>query len=141
MGSDHLTSTRNMSARKLVFLFASTFSLSVTNGLFLNNQASWSKAVSNYFDAPAERNSLSSIMLDPAASWQTALEKILSQQSLYNNIVKELFNSFTRIVGWTLISVIVYGFMIFDLQSQITRENKNDDDPLNNYRYLENYVK
>merc|ERR1711976_119029 len=138
-----LTSTRNMSTmsvRIIVFIFASTFTISVTNGLFLDNKASWSKAVSSYFDAPVERNGLSSIMLDPVADWQTALEKILSQQSLYNNIVKELFNSFTRIVGWSLISVVVYGFII-NKESQAMRENRSDDHQLDHYHYLDNYVK
>ena len=46
------------------------------------------------------------VMLKPDADWQQAVEKNLARQNLYNNVVKEVFNSFTRIVGWSLISLV-----------------------------------
>ena len=53
-----------------------------------------------------EEKTLANIELDPVADWKTAWEKNLQRQTLYNNIVKEVFNSFTRMLGWHLISVV-----------------------------------
>ena len=53
-----------------------------------------------------EEKALANIELDPDADWKAAWEKNLQRQTLYNNIVKEVFNSFTRILGWHLISVV-----------------------------------
>ena len=100
----------------------------------LNKQASWFevsetgtdhvtcenyilKALKNYIVSPfllpsldkqraIEEKTLAGIALDPAADWKAAWEKNLQRQTLYNNIVKEVFNSFTRILGWHLISVV-----------------------------------
>ena len=46
------------------------------------------------------------VTLDSEADWRKAVEKNLARQNLYNNVVKEVFNSLTRIVGWTLISLV-----------------------------------
>lgn len=53
-----------------------------------------------------EEKTLAGIQLDPEADWKAAWEKNLQRQTLYNNIVKEVFNSFTRMLGWHLISVV-----------------------------------
>ena len=53
-----------------------------------------------------EEKAIAGINLNPAADWRAAWEKNLQRQTLYNNIVKEVFNSFTRILGWHLISVV-----------------------------------
>ena len=53
-----------------------------------------------------EEKTIAGIELDPEADWTAAWEKNLQRQTLYNNIVKEVFNSFTRILGWHLISVV-----------------------------------
>ena len=46
------------------------------------------------------------VSLEDEANWLVAWQKNLSRQSLYNNIVKEVFNSMTRIIGWALISFV-----------------------------------
>ena len=53
-----------------------------------------------------EEKTIAGIDLNPDADWAAAWEKNLHRQTLYNNIVKEVFNSFTRILGWHLISVV-----------------------------------
>merc|ERR1712083_298596 len=50
------------------------------------------------------------VELDPEADWKTAVEKNLANQSLYNNAINEVFNGLTRIIGWTLIVLVLYGF-------------------------------
>ena len=47
-----------------------------------------------------------SVALASDADWTLAVEKNLARQTLYNNVVKEVFNSLTRIIGWSLISVV-----------------------------------
>merc|ERR1719384_1712034 len=85
----------------------------------LNKQASWYEALKSYIVSPffspspdkqrgIEEKTLANIDLDPVADWKTAWEKNLQRQTLYNNIVKEVFNSFTRMLGWHLISVVLY---------------------------------
>ena len=75
------------------------------------------KALENYIVSPffspspdkqrgIEEKTLANIELDPEADWTAAWEKNLQRQTLYNNIVKEVFNSFTRMLGWHLISVV-----------------------------------
>eukprot|EP00092_Neocalanus_flemingeri_P013302 GFUD01014337.1.p1 GENE.GFUD01014337.1~~GFUD01014337.1.p1 ORF type:complete len:151 (+),score=42.93 GFUD01014337.1:26-454(+) len=104
----------------------------------LHSQAEWSKAVSNQFSSPfgflglpstsphVDRTVGSSVGLDAEADWQKAVEKNLARQNLYNNVVKEVFNSFTRIVGWTLISLGLYGFSNLSLFSRRKREAGQD---------------
>ena len=46
------------------------------------------------------------VMLLPEADWKTALERNLRNQSLYNNMINEIFNGLTRIIGWTLIALV-----------------------------------
>ena len=93
-----------------------------TQAIILNKDASWSKAIQNHFLSPflnpqrtltsqlmpARDRTIpeSSVSLIPDANWKDAWEKNLSRQTLYNNIVKEVFNSLTRIIGWSLISFV-----------------------------------
>ena len=46
------------------------------------------------------------VTLEPEASWQTALTSNLSQQKLYNNVVKELLNGLIRSFSWILLSLV-----------------------------------
>ena len=57
---------------------------------------------------PAQDKTLpaGAVSLEDEANWLVAWQKNLSRQSLYNNIVKEVFNSMTRIIGWALISFV-----------------------------------
>merc|ERR1712223_316398 len=52
--------------------------------------------------------------LDSEADWNAALTKNVSRQTLYNNIIKEVFNSMTRIIGWALIALVLYGNLLSD---------------------------
>jgi len=104
--------------------FVTTMALiSLSSAFQLDSQASWSKAVQNYFDEngqyfgyqqeasprQAEDRTLD-IELKKEADWTTAWTKNLSNQALYNNCVKEIFNALTRIIGWTAMSLALYGF-------------------------------
>ena len=53
-----------------------------------------------------QEKTIANIQLNDQADWTAAWKKNLDRQTLYNNIVKEVFNSFTRILGWHLISVV-----------------------------------
>merc|ERR1712062_606823 len=48
--------------------------------------------------------------LKPEANWLTAINKNLANQSLYNNVVKEILNGFLRSIGWIVLSLVLYGF-------------------------------
>merc|ERR1719419_677677 len=63
-------------------------------------------SVPEFTDPQLERT----VELSPEADWQEAVEKNLARQNLYNNVIKEIFNSLTRIVGWAIISMAIYGF-------------------------------
>lgn len=56
---------------------------------------------------------LGTVELDPVEPgtnvWELAWERNLREQGLINNIVKELLNAFTRIVGWTTLELLLYG--------------------------------
>merc|ERR1712083_105020 len=71
-----------------------------------------------------ERN----VALDSDADWQRAVEKNLARQNLYNNVVKEVFNSFTRIIGWMLISLALYGMSNMNLL--VERRGGGEEIPL-----------
>ena len=69
------------------------------------------QALSNFLSSPllspaSEERTVKDIQLNAEADWGSAWEKNLHRQTLYNNIVKEVFNSFTRILGWHLISTV-----------------------------------
>ena len=52
------------------------------------------------------------IELTPATSgnvWKSAWEKNLGQQNLLNNVVKEILNAFSRILGWVALDLAFYG--------------------------------
>merc|ERR1711953_419325 len=113
---------------RLGFLLAVVTQISAFQ-MNLNKQASWFEALKNYIVSPfllpsldkqraIEEKTLAGIALDPAADWKAAWEKNLQRQTLYNNIVKEVFNSFTRMLGWHLISVVLYELL--SLGSSVT---------------------
>jgi len=54
------------------------------------------------------------VELQPEADWNAALTKNVARQNLYNNIIKEVFNSMTRIMGWSLIALVLYGNLLSD---------------------------
>ena len=56
------------------------------------------------------RNARNDVDLKDDATWKSAAEKNISRQSLYNNIVKEVLNALTRIIGWALISFVSLSF-------------------------------
>merc|ERR1712123_4970 len=105
------------------------------------SEASWSKAVSNYFTS-ASLSSLALGLIHPdlpnillnqqtavdrridltdesaddkridladEANWVVALRKTLARQSTYNNVVSEMLKAVTRIVGWLLLTLTLYG--------------------------------
>eukprot|EP00092_Neocalanus_flemingeri_P062418 GFUD01075288.1.p1 GENE.GFUD01075288.1~~GFUD01075288.1.p1 ORF type:complete len:153 (+),score=33.41 GFUD01075288.1:48-506(+) len=104
----------------------------------LLSEASLSKASANQLSAPfgflgfpstfphVDRTIRSIIVLDQEADWQKAVEKNVARQNLYNNVVKEVFNGLTRMVGWTLISLSLYGFSNLSLFSRRKREAGQD---------------
>merc|ERR1712172_125726 len=110
------------------FSFSSGFVLamsliSLSSAYQLDSKASWTNAVQNYFDEngqyfgqqPASSRQQAvertlDIELEKEATWTKAWTKNLSNQALYNNCVKEIFNAFTRIIGWTAMSLALYGF-------------------------------
>jgi len=63
---------------------------------------------------PAQDRTLPGVELDPEAEWNAALTKNVARQTLYNNIIKEVFNSMTRIIGWALIALVLYGNLLSD---------------------------
>merc|ERR1712123_550482 len=90
------------------------------------SEASWSKAVSNYFSS-ASISSLALGLIHPdlpniflnqqtaddkgidlagEANWVVALRKTLARQSTYNNVVSEMLKAVTRIVGWMLLTLV-----------------------------------
>merc|ERR1712123_550675 len=93
------------------------------------SEASWSNAVSNYFSS-ASISSLALGLIHPDlpnlffnqqaaenrcihladdANWVVALRKTLARQSTYNNVVSEMLKAVTRIVGWLLLTLTLYG--------------------------------
>merc|ERR1712014_274911 len=80
----------------------------------LRREVLWPKSITSnrkssvpeFTDPQVERT----VVLSPEADWQEAVEKNLARQNLYNNVIKEIFNSLTRIVGWAIISMAIYGF-------------------------------
>ena len=55
--------------------------------------------------------------LESEADWQQSVEKVLANQSLYTNVIKEVFNALARIIGWVLISLVSLDFLIFWVSS------------------------
>merc|ERR1711923_142499 len=121
MGSDTKTGRDTTEFPNMNFALLSIYVLfPLCTGQILEGKASWTKAIGSQFSSSlpglfmellnpkplAERT----VSLDPEADWQAAVEKNLARQNLYNNVIKEVFNSLTRIIGWTLISLALYGF-------------------------------
>merc|ERR1712209_143637 len=63
---------------------------------------------------PIQDKTVAGVDLDSEADWNAALTKNVSRQTLYNNIIKEVFNSMTRIIGWALIALVLYGNLLSD---------------------------
>merc|ERR1711885_15912 len=63
---------------------------------------------------PIQDKTVAGVDLDSEADWNAALTKNVSRQNLYNNIIKEVFNSMTRIIGWALIALVLYGNLLSD---------------------------
>jgi len=110
-----------MKCNALVGLVVTIILISYSCALKLNSEASWIEAIGNYFhpqhliggsseQKQAAERTLDGITLEEEADWTTSWEKNLSNQSLYNNMVKEIFNALTRIIGWTAMSLALYGF-------------------------------
>ena len=98
----------------------------------------YSKALSDFILSPfhsspapphqerdLQERTLKEIQLDADADWTAAWEKNLDRQTLYNNIVKEVFNSFTRILGWHFISVVLYELLSLGTSAVGRADNLN----------------
>eukprot|EP00091_Calanus_sinicus_P001325 TRINITY_DN11310_c0_g1_i1.p1 TRINITY_DN11310_c0_g1~~TRINITY_DN11310_c0_g1_i1.p1 ORF type:complete len:125 (-),score=13.17 TRINITY_DN11310_c0_g1_i1:35-409(-) len=95
-----------------------------------------SKAVSNYFSTASlpslalglihpdlpdiisqhQRPSEKNIDLSEEADWILALSKTLARQSTYNNVISEILKGITRIVGWLLLTLSLYGNVFTELK-------------------------
>merc|ERR1712142_644062 len=124
---------REMRLKLTIFFLFSSFQLTYSTSTIKNmREASWSKAVSNYFSS----QSLSSMVLgqmfpslvpkrlvdervdlelDGEADWLVAISKTLARQSTYNNVISEMLKGITRIVGWLLLTLTLYGNVFTDL--------------------------
>merc|ERR1712127_331230 len=47
--------------------------------------------------------------LDTESSWMTAVSKTLARQGILGNVVSETFKAITRIAGWGLMTLVLYG--------------------------------
>eukprot|EP00090_Calanus_glacialis_P002002 TRINITY_DN11506_c0_g1_i1.p1 TRINITY_DN11506_c0_g1~~TRINITY_DN11506_c0_g1_i1.p1 ORF type:complete len:163 (+),score=41.64 TRINITY_DN11506_c0_g1_i1:56-490(+) len=121
------------------------------------DEASWSKAVSNYFStnslpshalglihpdlpniishqqSPSEKN----IDLSAEADWLVAIRKTLARQSTYNNVISEILKGITRIVGWMLLTLSLYGNVFTDLK----RRRREADDNLLHFGDIQTMMK
>merc|ERR1712038_198420 len=50
------------------------------------------------------------------ADWSTAVSKVLANQSAYNNVISEVLKGITRIVGWLLLTLALYGNVFTDIK-------------------------
>eukprot|EP00092_Neocalanus_flemingeri_P019303 GFUD01020909.1.p1 GENE.GFUD01020909.1~~GFUD01020909.1.p1 ORF type:complete len:173 (-),score=38.08 GFUD01020909.1:511-1029(-) len=102
------------------------------------DEASWSKAVSNYFST-ASLPSLALGLIDPnlpklisspqtpsadeknvalndEADWVVAIRKVLARQSTYNTVISEILKGITRIAGWLMLTLGIYGNIFTDFE-------------------------
>merc|ERR1719312_1974742 len=119
---------------KLLLLMFLTLQVthSTTTPMKKMKEASWSKAVSNYFSSntlssqalgmifpslvPERRvDEKVSLDLSAEADWVVAISKVLARQSTYNNVISEALKGITRIVGWLLLTLTLYGNVFTDL--------------------------
>merc|ERR1712123_162455 len=111
------TSVRNMSeaswsnAVSNYFSSASISSLALglihpdLPNMFLNHQTAENRRI----DLAGEAADDKGIDLSDEANWVVALRKTLARQSTYNNVVSEMLKAVTRIVGWMLLTLTLYG--------------------------------
>merc|ERR1712147_618770 len=59
--------------------------------------------------------------LDTEGDWPAAITKTLARQSILGNIVSETFKGITRIVGWGLMSLVLYP-NVFEYRRRRKRE-------------------
>merc|ERR1711892_1563863 len=117
------TSVRNMSeaswtkAVSNYFTSASLSSLALglihpdLPNIFLNQQAADNRRIDLADEAADDKG----IDLADEANWVSALKKTLARQSTYNNVVSEMLKAVTRIVGWLLLTLTLYGTEFIDL--------------------------
>merc|ERR1719286_91673 len=99
----------------LVMLLNTSFMMSPLTLLLATAFLSLVSALSwPHWGPPAQDRTLPGVELDPEAEWNAALTKNVARQTLYNNIIKEVFNSMTRIIGWALIALVLYGNLLSD---------------------------
>jgi len=56
---------------------------------------------------------LANIDLAESADWIVAFNKTLAKQSTYNTVINEVLKGITRIAGWLLLTLSLYGLEIF----------------------------
>jgi len=113
-------------------------------------EASWQKAIDNYFASstpsllaallgfpkgekvPQDRIALdvnqsigAAAGLDTDGDWPAAITKTLARQSIFGNIVSETFKGITRIVGWGLMSLVLYP-SVFESRRRHRRETPSE---------------
>merc|ERR1711892_529138 len=79
--------------------------------MFLNQQTAENRRI----DRAGEAADDNGIDLADEANWVVALKKTLARQSTYNNVVSEMLKAVTRIVGWLLLTLTLYGNEFTDL--------------------------
>merc|ERR1711936_1052662 len=113
-------------------------------------EASWQKAIENYFATstpsllaallgfptktrfPQDRIALdvsqsigAAAGLETDGDWPAAVSKTLARQSILGNIVSETFKGITRIVGWGLMSLVLYP-NVFEYRRRRRRETPSE---------------
>merc|ERR1712014_462591 len=63
--------------------------------------------------------------LDTEGDWPAAITKTLARQSILGNIVSETFKGITRIVGWGLMSLVLYP-NVFEYRRRRKRETPSE---------------
>jgi len=63
--------------------------------------------------------------LDTDGDWPAAITKTLARQSIFGNIVSETFKGITRIVGWGLMSLVLYP-SVFESRRRRRRETPSE---------------
>jgi len=123
---------RMMKLQLLLVCLTLEVTYSTTTTMKNMEEASWSKAVSNYFSSQSPSSQVLgmifptlvperrvdekvSLDLNAEADWMEAISKTLARQSTYNNVISEALKGITRIVGWLLLTLTLYGNVFTDL--------------------------